>query len=606
MPSTLSDLVRRAKAGEPVFINTVREIFSALPQEEALPISAALRCLNGDVRVFAVRLPLFFEAGEEEKAFVVEYFLAEMFNMLSGLGGRAVVLHCPGCERAGEFLLNAFREEFGVGLSSDRRGGYGACLNVIDRMLPALGLSERFEISLSGDPAPAEMTYPVACPPDGASGVFRRAAEGLAGRTLLGVDIGGTDIKLVLAVDGRLEGCREFDWNPADMTTAAEFIYPVERLVELMAWVARARRDDDAALREMLDPALERGADLSVVLAVLREAGERYGVEKSGVLFDGIGMSFPDVVVGNKIVGGETTKTRGMRARWGSGYDAEFAGLTHLDKILRGHVRTDGAVGIINDGPMAAFTTGVESAATEPDLAREGVFAHTLGTELGTGWVTEAGAFPDIPLEVYNFIVDLGSYPEREFSPDDVRGIRNVNSKLPGTLQRYAGQSGVFRLAFKHLPAVRPDVIAEIRRRGFVVECEGGSYRVPVSPVDMRKPFLEFMMEAVEKESDPALHRIFEEIGVSLAVTGIETNRLLRPLATRRTLFGRLVKRPACFALMRRGAAGCDPDADFAAADEALAGTALMRELGRSGYTVAQFAQAVGAVYFANYLLVDF
>ena len=39
---------------------------------------------------------------------------------------------------------------------------------------------------------------------------------------------------------------------------------------------------------------------------------------------------------------------------------------------------------IINDGPMAAFTAAVEIAASldAGDMAK-GVFAHTLGTELG-------------------------------------------------------------------------------------------------------------------------------------------------------------------------------------------------------------------------------
>jgi hypothetical protein len=37
------------------------------------------------------------------------------------------------------------------------------------------------------------------------------------------------------------------------------------------------------------------------------------------------------------------------------------------------------------------------------------VFAHTLGTELGTGWIDETGAIPQIPLEVYNCVIDLGN-----------------------------------------------------------------------------------------------------------------------------------------------------------------------------------------------------
>ena len=70
--------------------------------------------------------------------------------------------------------------------------------------------------------------------------------------------------------------------------------------------------------------------------------------------------------------------------------------------------------------------------------------AHTLGTELGTGWVRPDGSIPEIPLEVYNFIVDLGSAPQQAYEADDARSVNNFNTGLPGTLQKYACQSGVF------------------------------------------------------------------------------------------------------------------------------------------------------------------
>ena len=93
--------------------------------------------------------------------------------------------------------------------------------------------------------------------------------------------------------------------------------------------------------------------------------------------------------------------------------------------------------------------------------------------------------------------------------------------------------------------------------------------------------------------------RIFQEIGESLAVTWRETDYILQPEAKDRTLFGRLVKLPACFRLMCEGAARREPGLRQFAADENLANTTLMRQLADSpDYTVAQFAQAVGAIYY--------
>src|SRR5208282_4241506 len=143
-----------------------------------------------------------------------------------------------------------------------------------------------------------------------------------------------------------------------------------------------------------------------------------------------------------------------------------------------------------------------------------GVFAHTLGTELGTGWVTETGAIPDIPLEVYNFIIDLGCWPERAFEPDDLRSVNNFNTGLSGTLQKYCSQSGVFRLALKYFPTERPDLFRELQDKGFIVEREVGTstgWYVPTEPVDRRKAFLEHMMQLPDREKDETNRKIWRE-----------------------------------------------------------------------------------------------
>lgn len=60
-----------------------------------------------------------------------------------------------------------------------------------------------------------------------------------------------------------------------------------------------------------------------------------------------------------------------------------------------------------------------------------------------------------------------------------------------------------------------------------------------------------------------------------------------------------MVKEPACFRLLCEGAARREPELRLLAADGSLANTPLMRQLAaRPDCTVAQFAQAVGAVYY--------
>ena len=195
----------------------------------------------------------------------------------------------------------------------------------------------------------------------------------------------------------------------------------------------------------------------------------------------------------------------------------------------------------------------MEQAAAGADVSR-GFFAHTLGTELGTGWVRPDGSIPEIPLEVYNFIIDLGSFPQKQYDANDVRSINNFNTLLPGTLQKYTCQSGVFRHAARDLPGQDAAVYAEALEKGLFLP-QGSRLIVPTEPKDMRKPCLEYFMAMAADPAHPACAEIFRRIGEYLAVTWSETQYILLPETPDRTLFGRLVKNPVCFDLMCQGAA---------------------------------------------------
>ncbi len=87
-----------------------------------------------------------------------------------------------------------------------------------------------------------------------------------------------------------------------------------------------------------------------------------------------------------------------------------------------------------------------------------------------------------------------------------------------------------------------------------------------------------------------------------MAVAWIESTWLLDPAVDQRILFGRLVKHRACFDLMVEGAHAIAPALELVVADDEMANTALMRQLRDSErYTVAQFAQAIGAIHYANW-----
>jgi hypothetical protein len=319
---------------------------------------------------------------------------------------------------------------------------------------------------------------------------------------------------------------------------------------------------------------------------MIRQAVEDGG---DGGLLDGLGISFPDVVIRNRIVGGETPKTRSMRENTSLDYETEFQKLSRLKDYLAALCKPGTPIRITNDGNMAAFTAAMEMAhSAHKEAIEKGVVAHSLGTDLGTGWLNADGTIPEISLELYDFLLDLGSWPSRALPTQDLRCVRNENSGLPG-VRRYIGQAAAFRLAQR----LKPELLD-----GFTVT-NGAYLSIQEAPQDLRKPCLEWLMQCAQN-GDPEAQDIFRQIGVHLAQINREMEYLLSPATNIRFLFGRFVKKPRCFALLQEGYASVAPQIHLEAADDSLACTPLMLALSqRKDVTVAQFGQAIGSIYFS-------
>ncbi|MBR5093988.1 MAG: hypothetical protein IK095_02730, partial [Oscillospiraceae bacterium] len=392
-------------------------------------------------------------------------------------------------------------------------------------------------------PAPAPLPPPLAPRLRAAA---RQGAEDLR----CGLDVGGTDIKIVLSRDRQILLAEEFDWDPSRYTTAEELMAPILDL-----------------LRRSLEKALP---------------GER------GKLAS-LGLSFPDVAIRDRILGGRTPKTRGIRQNYGpTQYEEELLTLSSLTERLASFCREGARVHVLNDGSMAAFSAAVELACSGEDEAlAKGVFAHSLGTDLGSGWLRADGTVPPIPLELYDLLIDLGSFPQRLRSPRDLRATRNENSGLPGA-RRYLGQAAAYRLAWER----RPELLAG------ETEERDGILQIRTEPEDRRKPCLEKLMVQAEA-GDPDAEAVFRQIGANFGQISREIRTLLAPETDRRYLFGRFVRHPGCFRLLQEGCAAVMPELELVAADEELAASPLMRVLAARGEgSVARFGQAVGAIVY--------
>ncbi len=572
----LSHLLQQAREDRPLWLPDMRAAF--LQDPAARRLTLRLTKHDGTRQDFPCAIPRW--ETEEEQRLAAEFFHACIYNLLSVYSGRELLLYFDTADQELCTLYDSLQSVFQLGKA--QRQGYGKVISIASRIAASCG-GEAFLFSMSDLSSYTPLAEPETKAPHAPLGdKLRDVCKTVSGHRLCGIDVGGTDIKLA-AADGETLICtKEFDWNPAAYKSAEEIIEPILLLTRLM----RACLAAGAPLPEYLREALKTNAPLALIRVAVETAEARLGSAVN--VLDGVGLSYPDIVIGDRVLGGETPKTDGMRRNTALDYEAEFKKISGLKEALLGLCRPGASVRITNDGNMAAFTAAMELAFSGGTDLADGVIAHSLGTDLGTGWLTADGTIPALPLEMYDLILDLGSFRSRAFPPKDLRSTRNGNSGLPGAL-RYMGQAAAYRLAYQQKHALLD---------GFAVQ-EEEVLTIATHPKDLRKPCLEHLMCCAE-EGDAAAAEVFRDIGQNLSVVTREMEYLLHPAAKSRFLFGRFVKRPGVFALLEEGFHRSVDDIQLIPSDEDLASTPLMRSLAQSpDATVAQFGQAIGSIYFA-------
>ena len=572
----LSHLLQQAREDRPLWLPDMRAAF--LQDPAARHLTLRLTKHDGTRQDFPCAVPRW--ETEEEQRLAAEFFHACIYNLLSVYSGRELLLYFDTADQELCTLYDSLRTVFQLGRT--QRQGYGKVISIASRIAASCG-GEAFRFSEADLSAYTPLAEPETKAPQAPLGEkLCGVCKTVSGHRLCGIDVGGTDIKLA-AADGETLVCtKEFDWNPAVYKSAEEIIEPILLLTRLM----RACLAAGAPLPEHLREALKTNAPLALIREAVEAAEARLGSAVN--VLDGVGLSYPDIVIGDRVLGGETPKTDGMRRNTALDYEAEFKKISGLKEALLGLCRPGASVRITNDGNMAAFTAAMELAFSGGTDLADGVIAHSLGTDLGTGWLTADGTIPALPLEMYDLILDLGSFRSRAFPPKDLRSTRNGNSGLPGAL-RYMGQAAAYRLAYQQKHALLD---------GFAVQ-EGKILTIATHPKDLRKPCLEHLMCCAE-EGDAEAAEVFRDIGQNLSVVTREMEYLLHPAAKSRFLFGRFVKRPGVFALLEEGFHRSVDDIQLIPSDEDLASTPLMRSLAQSpDATVAQFGQAIGSIYFA-------
>ncbi len=559
---TLSDFVTSAAADKHVWISDVRKAFS----EDASSKKAVIRLEKLDGLLLDYSCPVSRWKTEAEYIFLLDYLSARIFNLLSVYSAKSITVFCD------EELKELVEQVFPRFQTED---GYRKVINIARRLngcepfTEILPLSEYVPVSETAEETKADISARVLS-----------AVEKVKNGSYCGIDVGGTDIKLAASLNGKLVAVKEYDWNPSLFRRAEEIKAPVRLLAELMAACVENERLGKAV---DMAPALDKDASHETMENCIRAVKEKSGGLKK---FDGLALSFPDIVIHDRILGGETPKTAGIRADTSVDYEAELLSLSRLNDEL---LTFSEKVSAINDGPMATFSALTEL--TVSDSSRAGaVLAHSLGTDLGTGWIDGSGEVPPIPMECYDLLFDLGSSASKALPPEDMRSLKNENSGMAGA-RRYLGQAGVYRLVYLDDPEIIRDFIDESK----------GFPEIKMFPEDMRKPCLAYIMQRAS-EGDKVCEAAFRQVGVNLAEITEEIAYITRVKIDARWLFGRFVKEKHCFEEICEGFTAVIPDIKLIAADDDIAATPLMKELAeRPGVTVAQFAQAVSALYFCEY-----
>ena len=257
----LKTFLEKAANDQSVYITDVREAFQA---RGTRPFHLHVTLYDRSVRAFDLRLPE--TVGEDEEKFVAEYVYANVYNLLSSLGGVGIDVYLDKSDKAALALVQGLDRVFQLERDKTARTGYGKCLNVNERVLAVLlGGEEKFSFGVHD-----VKEEPAIEPPAAVTGrpVFDRLPTMTRGRMVLGMDIGGTDVKLAVSVDGQLALCKEFDWFPASYPLAEQITGPLlllARLLRAAGSLYRAGRQDEidqtalgkhATLTEM-----ERGAE---------------------------------------------------------------------------------------------------------------------------------------------------------------------------------------------------------------------------------------------------------------------------------------------------------------------------------------------------------
>jgi hypothetical protein len=587
----------------PLFLTDLQKKISILSDEEKQELRIMVIMNNrGQYRQLTFTLP----RGKlllQYRKLIKRYILAMVNNMVVSFGGSSLTLYFDHTDTVLSLMIQEAINEFDVDRKDNYRTGYGSYINYINRMNVFLGLGH-FHFALkpltawqSPDPDLQFRLYEAVSEKEDMD-LLRRAAIEIGGKCFCSLDVGGNSIKGAVVTDGDVTVTKEFQWYPAGIKTADEMNNSQLLIIRFLSDYTGATIAGFAPEREaIVAEALARDASYERVFAAAKylESREISPYKR----FDALVIGFPDIVIANKIAGGETFKQLGMKTNPDVDYETEFFKTSELDNLARVFAKENAPVIVLNDTNTASYLISIEqSVLAGTILDKNGMFVNTIGSEMGTGFISRGGTVQCIPMEGYQHVIDLGCTDYGNYPLNDIRTIKNTNTEIPGTVQKYVTQMGLFRMALSGFMETGQTIIDTMVKRNLIIfDPQKDSVKIVA---ENRDKLTRFLTDELLTEKNSIMNSVLDLMGRAMGVL-IDQDMLLFPeIKPKRLVSGGIMASDMVFSLFCNALRRYNSNYDIIRLDENTVNNPLLRKIGSEQRT---FTVAIGSVLIGNRFL---
>ncbi|RKY30103.1 MAG: hypothetical protein DRP68_06460, partial [Candidatus Omnitrophota bacterium] len=301
-------------------------------------------------------------------------------------------------------------------------------------------------------------------------------------RLNIGIDAGGTDIKINVFNNGEDIFEKEHRWNPREFTTTELHLEAIVSLIKigviakiLLIDKKNENSDDIKKLKDELEKIKDPNTTIEQLKSFIEKAEKQLKPTYSQI--NSIGISWPDTVIEDRVISGankvenvgvykavkriveklrlkieeeelknlkySATKLKQLLFNYlDDTQKKEFERLVkeerrkeleefeRLGELVRNKLNIDVPIGVINDGNVGAFWAYVL-------LGKGNILADSFGTSRGAGYINPYGKLTVLFTDMGNLIINLTK--DREAS--------HTKLGLPGVASKHLSQQGVFRVA---------------------------------------------------------------------------------------------------------------------------------------------------------------